>query len=165
MQSTVSVYVLFKGGFRGELSDVCGVSVRAGTNVTAPRSLATSLDLKWVGSGFMVSCYSITLLSAALFGAVLECVRWYMMCHCSSNLGFSSVEHSVLFISFYFFFLLRVHDSAPAGENIAHPLFFLSFLFSVFFPPFCDSTLLGGESNTSRFWCSWFIFRRGSLRR
>lgn len=75
----------------------------------------------------MVSCYSIILLSAALFGAMLERVRWYMMCHCSSNLGFSSVEHTV-------FFAVRAWFSPP-GENIAHPLFFSFFyhFFSLFF--------------------------------
>lgn len=72
----------------------------------------------------MVSCYSIILLSAASFGAVLERVRWYMMCHCFSNPGFSSVKHSV-------FSAVRAWFS-PLGENIAHPLFFLSFLFCPF---------------------------------
>lgn len=51
--------------------------MRSGTNMTPPHSLAraTWLDSKLVGSGLMVSCYSIILLSAALFGAVLERVR------------------------------------------------------------------------------------------
>lgn len=161
MQSTVTVYVLFKGwGVIHGGVEWCSMwsqhAFRGKREATSLRSLATWLDLKLVGSGFMVSCYSIILLSAALFGVVLECVRWYIMCHCSSNLGFSSVEHSV-----FFCFFASCAWFSPLGENIAHPLFFLSFLFSLFF--FCDSTLLRKESNTSRFWCSWLIFRRGSL--
>ena len=77
----------------------------------------TYLDVKLVGSGFMVS-YSIILLCRALVRAVLGRVRWSMMCHCSPNPIFSSPLIGALC------FLLSVHDLTPRRKHCS-PTFFL----------------------------------------
>lgn len=71
-------------------------------------------DLKLVGSGFMVSCYSIILFSAASVRAAPGRVRWYMMCHCSPNPLAGALV-----------FLLPLHDSTLRRKNHS-PTFFLT---------------------------------------
>lgn len=110
------ISILFKEIQRGYSNIVCWVNVCWGTNVKPAHTHARYLDLKLVGSGFMVSCYSIILLSRALVRAVLGRVRWYTMCHCSPNPIFSSPLSEAL--CFCCPCMIQ-----PPGENIAHPLF------------------------------------------
>lgn len=63
-------------------------------------------DSKLVGSGFMVSCYSIILFSAASVRAAPGRVRWYTMCHCSPK----PLAGALMF-------LLPLHDATPRRKT------------------------------------------------
>lgn len=85
------IYILFKEVQRGVIVISHVESMCAPGQTWSLHTHTTYLDLKWFGSGFMVSCYSIILLSAASVRAALGGVSWYRMCHCSPNPIFSSV--------------------------------------------------------------------------
>lgn len=107
------IYILFKEVQRGVIVISHVESMCTLGQTWSLHTRTTYLDLKWFGSGFMVSCYSIILFSAASVGAALGGVSWYRMCHCSPNPIFSSV------------FLLSMHDSTPR-RNYCLPSFSLT---------------------------------------
>lgn len=138
------ISILFKEIQRGYGNMLCWVNVCSGTT-TKPAHTNTHtsyLDVKLVGRGFMVSCYSITLLSRALVRAAVGHVRWYMMCHCSPNPIFSSPLIGVVF-------LLYMHDSTPMRKHCS-PTFSVTKL---------ELNLIRRATYSGS--CSWLIFHSG----